>query len=185
MNPNENGNPRNDLLRIVNQYRNQYPEGASSIEAVVGALVESDLWPVETVLDPEDDSTPPSQRNLEDGSVVDHSEFKINLNKGKVEMKNGAIFELAYYENEILSLLASQPGHYFTMEEISNDILGYYDVSSGNSLRTVISRLRKKIPLYDEKGDHRVIRSRVKFGYMFDPLLESKPELNEQVIERF
>ena len=184
MNPDRSEGVRNDLLRIVEQYRKEYPEGAASLEAVVGALVECEDLPSEIILNSDVDSVPLSQRKLDDENVIRYPEFVHNRDSGVVEMKNGDVSELVFQENEILNLLASRPLHYFTSEEISNHLVGYSDRSSNNSIRTVVSRLRKKIPLYDEKGDHRIIRSRVKFGYMFDPFLESESELKEQVIER-
>jgi len=179
MNPDRNEGVRNDLLRIVEQYRDEYPEGAATLEAVVGALVECEDLPPEIILNSGVDSIPTSQRKLDDENVISHPEFVYNRDTGEIKMKNGSISILVNQENEILNLLVSKPGHYFTTEEISNALFGYSDDSSKTSLRTLISRLRNKIPFYNEKGKHKLIRSKPKFGYMYDPFMGENSMVEE------
>ena len=184
-NPNENGSPRNDLYNLAEKYRQKgYVEGADSLTAVADALIESEALPREMFLDPEVDSILPSQREeAKKDPIYHHPKFDYDPRDGQIKYGEEKVF-LTYTENEILKILISTPSLIVSNRDINFRVWGYSEFDSNSLIRRHIAGIRRKIPFWQEDGNHEVIKAVKKKGFMiYDSSVDIEPIAEEVEVD--
>lgn len=183
----ENGTnigPRNDFLRLADQIIEETPEytrGAESIKEFVNELIGIEFLPEEVILKTDMDSTPPSQKEVEKKDpIYHHMYFDYDSNHRTVTLLNGEVIDLTETENAVLEFLSSRPNEVIGYKEIVEHVWGDPQLYDTQFLRTWVSRLRKKIPLWESEKEHSVIKSKHNVGYEFyDP-----SKIKQEIVER-
>jgi DNA-binding response OmpR family regulator len=89
------------------------------------------------------------------GTFLDHDNYSVIVGDGRRP--------LTRTEYALLSLLASRPGRIFTYENIADALTPYGDAGNGDSVRSHVKRLRKKLA-----GASHKIETRYGFGYCLE-----------------
>lgn len=178
MHPKENGhNPQNDIFVYTDMLAGdpRYAEGAAVLRDVTRALIENGDLPETILIQGED---------CEIERVVDpvyrHPLFEHDR-KERTLKHNGHTFPLTTIENELLLLLEDTPNVAVRHETINKKIWGYENYNGAELSKGHISRIKSKLPFYDNEERHAVVRTVIGVGYLFkDSSL--KPEEKNKVV---
>ena len=100
-----------------------------------------------------------------EASVMDAGDLQIDFVARRVE-RSGALVHLTPKEWGVLALLAKQPGHLVSHDELLTSVWGPGYEGEGEYLRTMVARLRRKIEVEPSNPRHLVTEPGV--GYRFE-----------------
>lgn len=107
------------------------------------------------------------------GTVIRTGELVINLNR-RIADVNGRPLPLTGMEYAILELLGLHKGATVTREMLIDHLYGGTDKTKANSVRVLISNLRRKVA--QATGEDHYIRTMGRHGYALqDPIAPSRP----------
>lgn len=100
-----------------------------------------------------------------EASVMDAGDLQIDFVARRVE-RAGALVHLTPKEWGVLAILAKQPGHLVSHDELLTSVWGPGYEGEGEYLRTMVARLRRKIEVEPSNPRHLVTEPGV--GYRFE-----------------